>query len=121
VDTLIAGPGPERLDDGLAVGEPDDVELDEELAGDDLGGEELAELALADDPVDEVPADAIPFDIYAHGAGAPSDFLPRWYMPPVMMRRATRWQRWVIVAVVLGFLTVDLFGLCITYGLLTAA
>lgn len=98
----------------------DDDAIDDERLDVELTDDELAALALAADPVDDVPADAVPIDIYA-GRNPTADFLPRWYMPPVMMRRASCWHRWAVVAVVVGFLTVDLFGLCITYGLLTAA
>jgi hypothetical protein len=131
VATLTIGPDPvglpvptvrpvsadvDAIDDELL----DDELLDDELLDVELTDDELAALALAADPVDDVPADAVPIDIYA-GRNPTADFLPRWYMPPVQMRRASWWHRWAVVAVVVGFLTVDVFGLCITYGLLTAA
>ncbi len=80
--------------------------------------EELTELALAADPAVPLADDAIPF---APNADRHISFLPQWYMPPVMLRTPKRWHRWAIVAVVVAFVTIDLFGLCSTYGPLSAA
>ena len=77
--------------------------------------EELTALALAGDPDAAIDADAVP---WAVGAGGP---LPDWYMPaPTTVRRG--WQvKAVVYLVILAFLVINAFGLCITYGHLVVA
>jgi hypothetical protein len=84
----------------------------------EISDEELTALALAADPAAPLPADAVPF--VPCSAAMPAS-LPVWYMPPVMRRGPKRWHRWAIAAVIVAFLTIDLFGLCSTYGPLSAA
>jgi hypothetical protein len=84
----------------------------------EISDEELTALALAAEPSDSVPEDSVPLTLYS--AGMPA-FLPTWYMPPVMRRGPKRWHRWAIAAVIVAFITIDLFGLCSTYGPLSAA
>ena len=80
--------------------------------------EELTALALAADPDQPVDTGARPLDLYSGRSG---NFLPMWYMPPVMMRGSHGWRTGVIVAIVAGFLLINALGLCITYGQLGAA
>ncbi len=79
---------------------------------------ELEALALAADPSEALAADAVPLDLSPRGA---LEFLPGWYMPPVVRSTSRRWHRWAIVAVIVAFLAIDAFGLCATFGPLTAA
>ncbi len=85
---------------------------------DEISDDELTALALGADPAEPLPDDSVPFVPYS--AGMPA-FLPVWYMPPVMRRGAKRWHRWAIAAVIVAFITIDVFGLCSTYGPLSAA
>lgn len=84
----------------------------------ELSDDELTALALAADADEPLSPDAIPLDVYAGRDGA---FLPAWYMPPVMARRARRWRVPAIWVIIAAFLLVDAFGLCICYGQLVAA
>ncbi len=79
--------------------------------------EELTALALAADPVEPLAADAVPVDIYL--SQFPSS-LPSWYMPAARARNHP-WWRPVVMVLIFGFLLVDAFGLCATYGTLGIA
>jgi hypothetical protein len=79
---------------------------------------ELTSLALAADPDQPLDPDAPPLSLIA---GPGWSGLPSWYMPPVMMRGASRWRTGVVVAIVAAFLLINALGLCITYGQLGAA
>ncbi len=79
---------------------------------------ELTALALAADPDQPLDPDAAPLSLIA---GPGWSGLPSWYMPPVMMRGASRWRTGVVVAIVAAFLQINALGLCITYGQLGAA
>jgi hypothetical protein len=83
-----------------------------------ISDSELTELALSADPDGPLGADAVPFDVYQAGL---RDALPSWYMPPVMAGGTALWRKPVVLAIVLSFLLVDAFGLCITFGQLVAA
>ena len=83
-----------------------------------LSDEELEALAMAADPTEALADDAVPLDLSSAGG---IDFLPGWYMPPVLRSASRRWHRWAIVAVIVAFLAIDAFGLCSTFGPLTAA
>ncbi len=91
---------------------------DGELTYDELTDDELTALALAAEPDLPLGPDAVPLVI--HQSGSP-EFLPAWYMPPVMARGAARWRRSLVFLLIAAFLLVDAFGLCITYGQLVAA
>jgi hypothetical protein len=84
---------------------------------DALTDEELTELALAADPFAPLPADAVPLDLQGGGWA----LLPSWYMAPVRRHGSTRRYRLAVAAIVAAFLTIDLFGLCSTYGPLVLA
>jgi hypothetical protein len=84
----------------------------------DLTDEELTALALAADPDAPLGEDAVALPLYPD---EPFGALPAWYMPPAMARVAGGWRRVAIFAIIAGFLVIDAFGLCITYGQLVAA
>jgi hypothetical protein len=88
--------------------------------GDVMGitDEELTALALAADPDAPLGDDALALPLYPD---EPFGALPAWYMPPAMARVSGGWKRWAIFAIIAGFLVIDAFGLCITYGQLVAA
>jgi hypothetical protein len=80
--------------------------------------EELTALALGADP-DQLPdEDAVPLSFYQQRAPGG---LPQWYMPPVVVGPRKGWRLPVVVSVIAGFLLVDAFGFCITYGQLVFA
>lgn len=80
--------------------------------------EELTALALAADPVAPLAADAVVWDgAMLHRAG----LLPQWYMPTPVASRRGGWPRTVVLIVIIGFLVIDGFGLCITSGFLSLA
>jgi hypothetical protein len=99
-----------------SVALPHDTALYEDDAA--ISHDELTALALAADPSVPLSTDATPLDI---GGGGGMEFLPGWYMPPVLRSSSRRWHRWAIIAVIVAFLAIDAFGLCSTYGPLTAA
>jgi hypothetical protein len=80
--------------------------------------DELTALALAADPDAPLGEDAVALPLYPD---EPFGALPAWYMPPAMARVAGGWRRVAIFAIIAGFLVIDAFGLCITYGQLVAA
>jgi hypothetical protein len=88
-----------------------------------MDDEELTALALAADPHAPLDPDAVPCDVYLsqfRGGLAQLPPLPQWYMPTAMAT-GRRWWRPVVLVLVFGFLLVDAFGLCGTYGQLVLA
>jgi hypothetical protein len=84
----------------------------------DLSDEDLTALALAADPSEPLSPDAVPWN----GVAAfPQGLLPDWYMPRPTASRRGRGTTAVIVAIVVGILVIDAFGLCITSGFLSLA
>jgi hypothetical protein len=81
-----------------------------------ISDDELTSLALAADPDAPVPLDAVPWNF---GFGA--TLLPEWYMPRPMARGRGRATRVVVASLVVGFLVIGAFGLCITSGFLQFA
>lgn len=81
-----------------------------------LSDEELTELALAADPNAPLDADAVPWHV-ALGLNP----LPEWYMPIPMARGRGRGTRIVVASLVVGFLVIGAFGLCITSGFIQFA
>jgi hypothetical protein len=115
---FVVGPGLDEA--GLDEAGLDEAGLDEPWLSDEpgLSDVELTALALSADVDEPLSPDAVPLDVYASLDGS---FLPAWYMPPVMTRRARNWRVpavWVLIA---AFLLIDAFGLCICYGQLVAA
>ncbi|HEY5244058.1 MAG TPA: hypothetical protein VIJ60_00170 [Acidimicrobiales bacterium] len=86
-----------------------------------LTDEELTALALAADPDAPLSDDAVPFDLYLSQFPSPlPGSLPAWYMPAARAR-SHPWWRPIVLVLILGFLVVDAFGLCATYGQLVVA
>jgi len=80
--------------------------------------EELTALAMAAAPITELPDDAV-----AWGGGdyrTPS-LLPNWYMPSPSYHVRGRGTRAIVITLIVGFLVIDAFGLCITSGFLSLA
>ena len=78
--------------------------------------DELTVLALAADRDAPLAPDAVAWEGAAlHRAG----LLPDWYMPTPLASRRGRWPRTVVLIVIIGFLVIDGFGLCITSGFLS--
>ena len=82
-----------------------------------LSDEELTELAMAADPNAPMAHDAVPW----RGGSAHASLLPDWYMPSPMAVRHGRVTQFTIVFIIVGFLVIDAFGLCITSGFLSLA
>jgi hypothetical protein len=83
-----------------------------------ISDEELSELALAADPITTLAKDAVPWS----GIGvAPPGLLPNWYMPVPSYHLRGRVSRAVVITLIVGFLVIDAFGLCITSGFLSLA
>ena len=80
--------------------------------------EELCALALAAEPIDSLPADAI---AWGGGESRPPSLLPNWYMPSPSYHVRGRWTRAIVITLIVGFLVIDAFGLCITSGFLSFA
>lgn len=83
-----------------------------------LSDEELTALALAADPNVVLADDAQPWrpDLVASG-----EALPDWYMPRATASHWGTWSKAVVVVLIVGFLVIDGFGLCITSGFLSLA
>jgi hypothetical protein len=80
--------------------------------------EELSALALAADPITSLAADAVP---WGGGESRTPSLLPNWYMPSPSYHLRGRWTRAVVITLIVGFLVIDAFGLCITSGFLSFA
>jgi hypothetical protein len=77
--------------------------------------EELTVLALSTDLTPLSP------DATAWSPTSGPSPLPGWYMPMPTSRLRPHWSRYVIAAIIVGFLLIDACGLCITSGFLTLA
>jgi hypothetical protein len=86
------------------------------LEDDSISDEELTSLALAADPNAPLAPDAVAWNF-----GFGSVLLPDWYMPRPMAGGRGRGTRIVIGSLVVGFLVIGAFGLCITSGFLQFA
>ena len=80
--------------------------------------EELSALALAADPITSVSDDAVP---WGGGVDRIPSLLPNWYMPSPSYHLRGRWTRAIVITLIVGFLVIDAFGLCITSGFLSWA
>lgn len=83
-----------------------------------LSDDELTELALAADLNAPLSPDAVAWSGTVFGR---SGLLPDWYMPAPTLVRRGGWARTVVVVLIVGFLVIDAFGLCITSGFLSLA
>jgi len=89
-----------------------------QIPGGFITDEELTALAIAADPNPVIDRDAIPWSV---SSPAELHLLPGWYMPAPHARRRGWWPTTVIAMIVVGFLIIDAFGLCITSGFLSLA
>ena len=83
-----------------------------------LSDAELDAMALAASPDTPLSVDAVPWygnTTFQRG------LLPDWYMPRPIAATRGRATKIVIVTVVVAFLVLDAFGLCITSGFLSLA
>jgi len=94
--------------------QPSEVPVSSEFISD----EELASLALAADPNAPLEPDARPWNA---SAVYQSTGLPEWYMPSAIAIGRGRGTRIVVVSIIVGFLVINAFGLCITSGFLSFA
>ena len=94
--------------------QPSEVRVSSEMISD----EELASLALAADPHAPLELDARPWNA---SAVYQSSGLPEWYMPIAIAIGRGRGTRIVVVSIIVGFLVINAFGLCITSGFLSFA
>ena len=84
----------------------------------ELSDEELTALALAAGPRTPLDPDAVPWTgatVFQQG------LLPDWYMPRPTATQRGRPTMVVVVAIIVGILVIDAFGLCITSGFLSLA
>lgn len=80
--------------------------------------EELSALALAAEPITKLDANAVP---WGGGDARTPSLLPNWYMPSPSYQLRGRWTRAIVITLIVGFLVIDAFGLCITSGFLSLA
>ena len=80
--------------------------------------EELSALALAAAPITTLDADATP---WGGGDARTPSLLPNWYMPSPSYHLRGRWTRAIVITLIVGFLVIDAFGLCITSGFISFA
>ena len=85
---------------------------------DEFSDAELTEMALAADPNAPLALDAVAWNGTVFGL---SGLLPNWYMPAPTPVHRGGWARTVVVTLIVGFLVIDAFGLCITSGFLSLA
>jgi hypothetical protein len=92
-----------------------------DVASDDaipFSDEELTALALAAEPITSLPNDAV---AWGGGDSRTPSLLPNWYMPTPSYQLRGRWTRAIVITLIVGFLVIDAFGLCITSGFLSFA
>jgi len=80
--------------------------------------EELSAFALAAEPITTLDADAMP---WGGGDARTPSLLPNWYMPSPSYHVRGRWTRAIVITLIVGFLVIDAFGLCITSGFISFA
>ena len=83
-----------------------------------LSDAELTSLALRSDPNVPLELDAVP---WIWNASDSPNGLPEWYMPRASAVGRGRGTKLIVVAIVVGLLVIDAFGLCITSGFLSLA
>jgi hypothetical protein len=79
---------------------------------------ELTAQALAADPDQPVDPDAVPFN---DGTASTDGLLPEWYMPTPVGRHRHGWRSVTAAVIIVAFLVINAFGLCVTYGNLVPA
>jgi hypothetical protein len=86
--------------------------------GTPFSDDELSALALAADPITALADDAVP---WGGGDSRTPSLLPNWYMPSPSYHLRGKWTRAIVITLIVGFLVIDAFGLCITSGFLSFA
>lgn len=87
-----------------------------DVTDDVLTDEELAELALSADPDAAIADDAVPFRSDDDHDGPIDGLLPDWYMPTAVTP-VRGGRRLVGTLLVVGFVAINVGGVCVTYGL----
>jgi hypothetical protein len=82
-----------------------------------ISDEELSAIALAAEPI-TLDANAVP---WGGGDARTPSLLPNWYMPSPSYHVRGRWTRAIVITLIVGFLVIDAFGLCITSGFISFA
>ena len=103
------------LDDRPHLDEPVALDALDDVAP--ITDDELTALALAADPDQPIDPDAVPLA----PAGDQPGLLPAWYMPAASRVTHKRWHKVLVIAAIIGFVAINAFGFCITYGLLEQA
>jgi hypothetical protein len=80
--------------------------------------DELSALALAAEPITALADDAV---AWGGGDARTPSLLPNWYMPSPSYHLRGRWTRAIVITLIVGFLVIDAFGLCITSGFISFA
>jgi hypothetical protein len=80
--------------------------------------EELSALALAAEPITALDENAV---AWGGGDSRKPSLLPNWYMPSPSYHLRGRWTRAIVITLIVGFLVIDAFGLCITSGFISFA
>jgi hypothetical protein len=75
-------------------------------------------LALAAHPITSLDENAVAWN---GGIDRTPSLLPNWYMPSPSYYVRGRGTRLVVITLIVGFLVIDAFGLCITSGFLSFA
>jgi len=92
--------------------------MDDEQYGRSISDDELTALALAADPRAPLDPDAVAWNgLMLHRSG----LLPDWYMPTPAAMRTERLPRALVITLIVGFLAINAFGLCITSGFISIA
>lgn len=81
--------------------------------GERISDDELAELALSADPEPFLGPDAVPLRL---GVAPGAATLSSWYMPAVVVQRASGWRRPVLVGIVATLVVLEALGLCSVFG-----
>ena len=83
-----------------------------------ISDEELTALALAADPNATIDDDAVAWSGQVlHRSG----LLPDWYMPTPAAMRTGRLPRALVITLIVGFVAINAFGLCVTSGFISVA
>jgi len=92
--------------------------MDESRDTEPISDDELTALALAANPNEPLEPDAVAWDgLMLHRSG----LLPDWYMPTPAAIRTGRLPRALVITLIVGFVTINAFGLCITSGFISIA
>jgi hypothetical protein len=97
---------------------PQTNHLDDSISDDPISDDELTALALAADPTAILDPNAHPWTGYEDSGPAA---MPTWYMPRPTAVAARPLTRALVIALVLGFLTLEALGLCVTSGFVSLA